>query len=100
MKGIIEIFNLEKAEYLMQFKGGNDFIQSMFTRGNVFAATDTKDGMLRVWSTHNFEKPFFEQSVGIIADLDCLTVSTDNHYISMAGCNSEENAVARIWKVV
>ena len=49
-KGIIEIWDLEKATFMMQFKGGNGAIFSLFTRGMVLAATDDKDGMLRVWS--------------------------------------------------
>ena len=63
-RGIIEIWDLEKATFMMQFKGGNcDILYSLFTRGMVLAATDDKDGMLRVWLTDNLTKPFFEEKV-------------------------------------
>ena len=100
-EGIIEIWDLEKATFMMQFKGGNDRIYSLFTRGMVLAATDDKDGMLRVWLTDNFTKPFFEEKVGINASFDSLDVSTDSQYITMAGRKTGVwKAIVRVWKVV
>ena len=102
-KGIIEIWDLEKATFMMQFKGGNSVIYPLFTRGMVLAATDEKDGMLRVWLTDNFTKPFFEEKVGIEANYNSLDVSTDSQYITMAGMKTGVRpikAIVRIWKVV
>ena len=57
------------------------------------------DGILRVWTTNDFSKPFFEQDIKVEVAWDCLQVTSNSKFLTVSG-QKNRKAVCRIWQLM
>ena len=99
-QGKIEIWNLDELKNVtvINVTSGRIALRSVFARGMILAAVGW-DGILRVWTTNDFSKPFFEQDIKVEVAWDCLQVTSNSKFLTVSG-QKNRKAVCRIWQLM